>query len=528
MAACVPGRSSFARSSRASPRERCAWHIFRVRRFPSAADRGRPESGLPLHVARQPRRGRDERLGRSGPGRCRADRGQADAGGDRDPLQAARRHRRLRPGARHARPRRASWRQSGCCAPTFGGINLKDLARPGRAPGIYDRLRDALDIPVFHENLYSTAVVAAAALSNALGAGGEGDLPPSAWSSAGPERSGSAAPVCSFDSASIREPPRLRRTRAHPSRSGRPHRVPARLRRGERARARWARVCGARTSSSAPPPAGSSPRRWSGSMARFPIVFALATPEPEIGYEEARASRRDVIVATSLGEHPNAVVRSSELPLRLPWRARRPGDPDHRGNAAGRGPLARGPCPRGCRRGGEPRLRRRAFQLRSGVPPPQTRSIRGSSCGSQRPSRHRRSPKGWPGDPWRSRPTRRASRVRLGTGRETHASADPQGAARAQARRLPRGNQRGRSCAPVTSSRTRESRPRSCSGARTRSGPRSQRLGVDLGGITIVDPARSPRYEAYVDEYFRPAAPPRGHRRVGADSRGCGRSTSAR
>ncbi len=50
------------------------------------------------------------------------------------------------------------------------------------------------------------------------------------------------------------------------------------------------------------------------SMARFPIVFALATPEPEIGYEAARASRRDVIVATSLGENPNTVTDLLSFP----------------------------------------------------------------------------------------------------------------------------------------------------------------------------------------------------------------------
>ena len=43
------------------------------------------------------------------------------------------------------------------------------------------------------------------------------------------------------------------------------------------------------------------------SMARFPIVLALAMPEPEIGYEAARAVRRDVIVATSFIQNPNAI-----------------------------------------------------------------------------------------------------------------------------------------------------------------------------------------------------------------------------
>ena len=51
--------------------------------------------------------------------------------------------------------------------PTFGGINLKDIKAP-EGLYIYDRLSESLKIPVFHENLYGTAVVATAALINAL------------------------------------------------------------------------------------------------------------------------------------------------------------------------------------------------------------------------------------------------------------------------------------------------------------------------------------------------------------------------
>ena len=42
-------------------------------------------------------------------------------------------------------------------------------------------------------------------------------------------------------------------------------------------------------------------------MADNPIVFALANPDPEIGYEEAMASREDVIMATGRSDHPNQV-----------------------------------------------------------------------------------------------------------------------------------------------------------------------------------------------------------------------------
>jgi malate dehydrogenase (oxaloacetate-decarboxylating) len=52
-------------------------------------------------------------------------------------------------------------------APVFGGINLEDIAAP-RCFEIEARLRDALDIPVFHDDQHGTAVVVLAALLNAL------------------------------------------------------------------------------------------------------------------------------------------------------------------------------------------------------------------------------------------------------------------------------------------------------------------------------------------------------------------------
>jgi malic enzyme len=52
-------------------------------------------------------------------------------------------------------------------APSFGGINLHDISLPAGLD-IYDRLRDALPVPVFHENLYGLAIVVVAAVINAL------------------------------------------------------------------------------------------------------------------------------------------------------------------------------------------------------------------------------------------------------------------------------------------------------------------------------------------------------------------------
>ena len=52
-------------------------------------------------------------------------------------------------------------------APVYGGINLEDISAP-RCFEIERRLRDLLDIPVFHDDQYGTAIVVLAALTNAL------------------------------------------------------------------------------------------------------------------------------------------------------------------------------------------------------------------------------------------------------------------------------------------------------------------------------------------------------------------------
>ena len=52
-------------------------------------------------------------------------------------------------------------------APTFGGINLEDISAP-RCFEIEERLKDEVDIPVFHDDQHGTAVVTMAALFNAL------------------------------------------------------------------------------------------------------------------------------------------------------------------------------------------------------------------------------------------------------------------------------------------------------------------------------------------------------------------------
>jgi malate dehydrogenase (oxaloacetate-decarboxylating) len=54
-----------------------------------------------------------------------------------------------------------------CIAPVFAGINLEDISAP-RCFEVEERLRDLLDIPVFHDDQHGTAIVVLAALTNAL------------------------------------------------------------------------------------------------------------------------------------------------------------------------------------------------------------------------------------------------------------------------------------------------------------------------------------------------------------------------
>ncbi len=59
------------------------------------------------------------------------------------------------------------------------------------------------------------------------------------------------------------------------------------------------------------------------SLAPRPVVFAMANPDPEITYDEARAVRDDIIMATGRSDYPNQVNNVLGFPVHLPRRARR-------------------------------------------------------------------------------------------------------------------------------------------------------------------------------------------------------------
>ncbi len=196
--------------------------------------------------------------------------------------------------------------------PTFGGINLKDIRAP-EGLYIYDRLCETLRIPVLHENLHGTAVVATAALINALalveksvtdirvvicGAGTVGLGCARLFGQLGVRLEN----LYLYDKDGLIHADRDDLT---------PYQRAFARRDGGRTLPEGLRDADVFLGASAGGVVSADMVR---TMNRYPIVFALATPEPEIAYDAARGSRRDVIVATGLAVHPNAVVDLLSFP----------------------------------------------------------------------------------------------------------------------------------------------------------------------------------------------------------------------
>ena len=196
--------------------------------------------------------------------------------------------------------------------PTFGGINLKDIKAP-EGLYIYDRLREKLKIPVFHENLYSTAVVAAAALTNAL------DL-------AEKKLEEIQMVICGAGTVGIGCARLFKRMGVNPKNilmydvngllhPGRKdlydYQTPFIRRSKALTLAQGLKDADVFIGASAGDILSLEMIR---SMNRYPIVLAMSTPTPEIGYEEAKGSRQDIILATGLDQYPNAILDILSFP----------------------------------------------------------------------------------------------------------------------------------------------------------------------------------------------------------------------
>jgi malate dehydrogenase (oxaloacetate-decarboxylating)(NADP+) len=190
--------------------------------------------------------------------------------------------------------------------PTFGGINLEDIKAP-ECFYIEETLKKTMKIPVFHDDQHGTAIISGAALLNALEVAGKPiDKVKVVFNGAG--ASGIACAEHYVRLGVKRENITLCDTKGvvHKGRTAGMNSY----------KERFAKETDLRTLSEAMQGAdvfvgcsvkGAVNAEMIRSMAARPIVFAMANPDPEITYEEAKASRDDVIIATGRSDYPNQV-----------------------------------------------------------------------------------------------------------------------------------------------------------------------------------------------------------------------------
>ena len=190
-------------------------------------------------------------------------------------------------------------------SPTFGGINLEDIKGP-ECFRIEKALIEECDIPVFHDDQHGTAIIATAGLMNACEIVGK-DISSLRVVVNG---AGAAGISCArmFIAAGVRKENLVMLDSRGVIYKGRASLTPE--------KAEFASDTAARTLAEAMVGAdvfmGLSVADCVSadmlrSMAKDPIVFAMANPNPEITYEKAMATRDDVVMATGRSDYPNQI-----------------------------------------------------------------------------------------------------------------------------------------------------------------------------------------------------------------------------
>ncbi|MFC7131868.1 MULTISPECIES: NADP-dependent malic enzyme [Salinibaculum] len=189
--------------------------------------------------------------------------------------------------------------------PTFGGINLEDIAAPACFE-IEERLRERMSIPVFHDDQHGTAIITGAALLNAVDIAGK-DIEDIEVTFAG---AGAAATATAKFYVSLGvDPDNVTMCDEHGILSADRDDLTEYVRpfASEQSGSLADAMAGADAFVGLSVGGIVSPEMVR-SMADDPIIFAMANPEPEIGYEEAKTARDDtVIMATGRSDYPNQV-----------------------------------------------------------------------------------------------------------------------------------------------------------------------------------------------------------------------------
>tara|TARA_R110002124_G_scaffold17532_1_gene73013 strand:- start:35365 stop:37659 length:2295 start_codon:yes stop_codon:yes gene_type:complete len=190
-------------------------------------------------------------------------------------------------------------------APTFGGINLEDIKAP-EAFEIERRLKDELNIPVMHDDQHGTAIISAAALLNALeivnkkieevsivisGAGAAAVSCTRLYKAFGAK----AENIVMLDSTGV-----IRVDRDGLSEEKKEFATHRTINTLDEAMQDADVFVGLSIADIVTP-------NMLLSMANQPIVFAMANPNPEIEYDLAIKTRKDIIMATGRSDHPNQV-----------------------------------------------------------------------------------------------------------------------------------------------------------------------------------------------------------------------------
>ena len=190
-------------------------------------------------------------------------------------------------------------------APTFGGINLEDIKAP-EAFEIEKRLSEELDIPVMHDDQHGTAIISAAALLNALelaekkidkvkvvvcGAGAAAISCSRMYKALGLKKEN----IVMTDSKGV-----ITKNRDNLTKEKAEFATKRDLSNLEQAMVNADVFIGLSKADMVTP-------KMLLSMAKNPIVFAMANPDPEINYSLAMKTRDDIIMATGRSDHPNQV-----------------------------------------------------------------------------------------------------------------------------------------------------------------------------------------------------------------------------
>ena len=190
--------------------------------------------------------------------------------------------------------------------PTFGGINLEDIKAP-ECFYIEETLKKTMKIPVFHDDQHGTAIISGAALVNALelvgkqigevkvvvnGAGASGVACAEHYICLGVKREN----INMVDTKGVVY--KGRKEGMNPYKERFAHETPLRT---------LAEACRGADVLLGLSVKGAFTPEIIASLAPNPVVFAMANPDPEITYDEAKAVRDDIIMATGRSDFPNQV-----------------------------------------------------------------------------------------------------------------------------------------------------------------------------------------------------------------------------